>query len=49
STINRLTYLKAVKHDVCLVSIDFPGLTSRTHDIIQLIETNPVIKKQKYP
>lgn len=40
-----LTYLKSVKHDVCLVSIDFAGLTSRTHDIIQLIENNPAIKK----
>lgn len=33
-----LIYLKSIKHNVCLVSIDFAGLT-RTHDIIQLIET----------
>ncbi|KAI8093995.1 hypothetical protein BDF21DRAFT_407690 [Thamnidium elegans] len=40
-----LVYLKSVKHDVCLVSVDFAGLTTRTHDIVQLIETNPAIKK----
>lgn len=40
-----LVYLKSVKHDVCLVSVDFAELTTRTHDIIQLIETNPAIKK----
>lgn len=40
-----LIYLKSVKHNVCLVSIDFAGLISRTHDIVQLIEANPAIKK----
>lgn len=42
---DMLIYLKSIKHNVCLVSIDFAGLTTRTHDIIQLIETNPAIKK----
>lgn len=40
-----LMYLKSVRHDVCLVSLDFAGLTTRTHDIVKLIETNPAIKK----
>ena len=42
-----LIYLKEVKYDVCLVSIDFAGLPTRTHNILQLIETNPTVKKKK--
>ncbi|KAI9267002.1 hypothetical protein BY458DRAFT_437561, partial [Sporodiniella umbellata] len=45
NTQDMLIYLKSIKHNVCLVSIDFAGLTTRTQDIIQLIETNPAIKK----
>jgi hypothetical protein len=40
-----LEYVKSVNHDICLVSTDFSGLTSRTHDIKHLIEDNPAIKK----
>ncbi|KAI9252140.1 hypothetical protein BY458DRAFT_422315, partial [Sporodiniella umbellata] len=42
---DMLVYLKSVKHNVCLVSIDFAGLTTRAHDSVQLIETSPAIKK----
>ncbi|KAG0737159.1 hypothetical protein G6F57_013263 [Rhizopus arrhizus] len=42
---NMLEYLSSVDHDICLTSIDFAGLTSRTNDIIQLVEDNPSIKK----
>lgn len=40
-----LEHLNAVNHNICLVSIDFAGWTSRTNNIIQLIEDNPFIKK----
>ncbi|KAG2228722.1 hypothetical protein INT48_007455, partial [Thamnidium elegans] len=42
---DMLEYLGSVDHDICLISIDFAGLTSRANDIIQLIEDNPSIKK----
>ncbi|KAG1534264.1 hypothetical protein G6F49_013390 [Rhizopus delemar] len=42
---DMLEYLSSVDHDICLTSIDFAGLTSRTNDIIQLVEDNPSIKK----
>ncbi|CAO3693174.1 unnamed protein product [Rhizopus stolonifer] len=45
NTQDMLIYLKSIKHNICSVSIDFAGLTTRTHDIIQLIENNPAIKK----
>jgi hypothetical protein len=40
-----LEYVNSAKHNICLVSIDFAGLTSRSIDIIQLINDNPSIKK----
>ncbi|KAG1040239.1 hypothetical protein G6F43_012332 [Rhizopus delemar] len=42
---DMLEYLSSVDHDICLTSIDFAGLASRTNDIIQLVEDNPSIKK----
>lgn len=45
NTQDLLTYLKSVSHDVCLVAIDFAGLTTRSQDIIKLVETNPSLKK----
>ncbi|KAI9477916.1 MAG: hypothetical protein EXX96DRAFT_229960 [Benjaminiella poitrasii] len=42
---DMLEYFSSVDHDICLTSIDFAGLTSRTNDIIQLVEDNPSIKK----
>ncbi|KAI9476036.1 MAG: hypothetical protein EXX96DRAFT_485709 [Benjaminiella poitrasii] len=40
---NMLEYFGSVNHDICLVTIDFAGLTSRTSDIVQLIEkTHPL-------
>ncbi|EIE75665.1 hypothetical protein RO3G_00369 [Rhizopus delemar RA 99-880] len=30
-TQEMLKYLQSVKHDVCLVSLDFAGLSSRSH------------------
>ncbi|KAI8889661.1 hypothetical protein K501DRAFT_266833 [Backusella circina FSU 941] len=45
NTQDMLTYLKSVSHDVCLVAIDFAGLTTRSEDIIRLVETNPSLKK----
>ncbi|KAI8997796.1 hypothetical protein BDB01DRAFT_699091, partial [Pilobolus umbonatus] len=41
NTQDLLTYLKSVSHDVCLVAIDFAGITIRSEDIIKLVETNP--------
>lgn len=43
--IDMLIYLNPVDHDICLVFIDFAELTSRTSDIIILIEDNLFIKK----
>ncbi|KAI9487111.1 MAG: hypothetical protein EXX96DRAFT_551861 [Benjaminiella poitrasii] len=45
NTQDLLTYLKSVSHDVCLVAIDFAGITTRSEDIIKLVETNPSLKK----
>lgn len=45
NTQDLLTYLKSVNHDVCLVSIDFAGITTRSEDIVKLVETNPFLKK----
>ncbi|KAI7850939.1 hypothetical protein BDC45DRAFT_421434, partial [Circinella umbellata] len=28
-----LKYLQSVKHDVCLVSLDFSGLSTRSHQV----------------
>jgi hypothetical protein len=40
-----LKYLQSVKHDVCLVSLDFAGLSSRSHQVKELLDKNPSIKK----
>lgn len=40
-----LEYLNSGDRKICLVSIDFASLTSRTNDIIKLIDDNPSIKK----
>lgn len=40
-----LKYLHSAKHNVCLVSLDFPGLSSRSHQVKELLEKNPSIKK----
>lgn len=45
NTQNLLTYLKSSDHDICLVSIDFAGLTTRGQDVINLIDANPSSKK----
>lgn len=40
-----LEYLNSADRNICLVFIDFAGLTSRTNDITKLIDDNPSIKK----
>jgi hypothetical protein len=40
-----MKYLHSTKYNVCLVSIDFPGLSSRFHQVKGLLEKNPSIKK----
>ncbi|KAI7851507.1 hypothetical protein BDC45DRAFT_571992 [Circinella umbellata] len=40
-----LEYLQSVDHNVCLVSIDYAGLSSHSHLIKGLLEDYPVIKK----
>lgn len=40
-----MKYLHSTKHNVCQVSIDFPGLSSRSHQVKELLEKNPSIKK----
>jgi hypothetical protein len=40
-----LEYLQSVEHDICLVSIDFVGLTTGAHHIKKLVEDKPTIKK----
>ncbi|KAI9011867.1 hypothetical protein CLU79DRAFT_771648 [Phycomyces nitens] len=44
-TQEMLKYVQSVKHDVCLVSLDFSGLSSRSHHVKDLLEKNPSIKK----
>ncbi|KAG2203019.1 hypothetical protein INT47_013235 [Mucor saturninus] len=44
NTQDLLVYIKSVSH-VCLVVIDFAGLTTRSEDIIKLVKTNPSLKK----
>ncbi|RCH80362.1 hypothetical protein CU098_005056 [Rhizopus stolonifer] len=45
NTQDLLTYLKGIDHDVCLVTIDFAGITTRSQDIVNLVEANPSLKK----
>ncbi|KAI9257698.1 hypothetical protein BY458DRAFT_421394, partial [Sporodiniella umbellata] len=40
-----LEYVNTCDHDICLISIDFAGLTTRSDDLMKLIEGNPAIKK----
>lgn len=40
-----LRYLQSADHDICLVSINYAGLASRSQDIKRLIENNDKIKK----
>ncbi|KAI7895818.1 uncharacterized protein EV154DRAFT_435802 [Mucor mucedo] len=45
NTQDLLTYLKSASHDICLVALDFAGITTRSEDIIKLVETNPSLKR----
>ncbi|KAG1135812.1 hypothetical protein G6F37_012516 [Rhizopus arrhizus] len=40
-----LVYFKSVHHDVCLVTIEFAGIATRSEDIVNLVEANPSLKK----
>ncbi|KAG2211419.1 hypothetical protein INT45_000009 [Circinella minor] len=42
--VTRKTYLLTL-NDICLVIIDFSGITTRSEDIVDLIESNPSLKK----
>ncbi|KAI8968265.1 hypothetical protein BDF20DRAFT_839387 [Mycotypha africana] len=44
-TQDMLHYLQSAKHNICLVSIDYAGLTSRSQELRRLIENNEKIKK----
>ncbi|KAG2216306.1 hypothetical protein INT45_011238 [Circinella minor] len=41
----RLAYNQSVDHDICLGYHDFAGITTRSEDIIDLVEANPSLKK----
>ncbi|KAI7852906.1 hypothetical protein BDC45DRAFT_443270, partial [Circinella umbellata] len=45
NTQDLLNYLKSAHHDICLVIIDFRSLTTRSEDIVDLVEANPSLKK----
>lgn len=45
NTQDLLEYINSCDHDICLISIGFAGLTTRSIDLVNLIENNPVIKK----
>ncbi|CAO3691885.1 unnamed protein product [Rhizopus stolonifer] len=47
-TQEMMKYLHSTKRNVCLVSIDFPGLSSRSHQVKELLEKNPSIKKKRH-
>lgn len=40
-----LEYLQSIDHNICLASIDFAGISSRSHLVKDLLEECPVIKK----
>lgn len=40
-----LHYLQSAYHDICLVSIDYAGLTSRPQDLKRLMENNDKMRK----
>ncbi|KAG2216305.1 hypothetical protein INT45_011237 [Circinella minor] len=45
NTQDLLAYIHSVDHNICLVTIDFGGITRRSEDIIDLVEANPSLKK----
>ncbi|KAI9018736.1 hypothetical protein CLU79DRAFT_705389, partial [Phycomyces nitens] len=45
NTSDMLEYFQSVDHNICLVSIDFAGLSSRPHLVKDLLEEYPAIKK----
>lgn len=45
NTQDFLEYINSCDHDICLISIGFAGLTTRSVDLVNLIENNPAIKK----
>ncbi|KAI8086738.1 uncharacterized protein BX664DRAFT_351129 [Halteromyces radiatus] len=45
STPDMLKYLQSVDHNVCLASIDFAGLSSRSYIIKDFLEEYSAIKK----
>ncbi|KAI7902999.1 uncharacterized protein BX663DRAFT_509158 [Cokeromyces recurvatus] len=45
NTQDLLEYINSCDHDICLISIGFAGLTTRSSDLVNLIEKNPAIKK----
>lgn len=44
NTQDLLEYINSCDHDICLISIGFAGLTTRSIDLVNLIENNPAIK-----
>ncbi|KAI8326788.1 hypothetical protein BD560DRAFT_361671, partial [Blakeslea trispora] len=44
-TQDMLQYLQSADHDICLVSIDYAGLSSRSQELKRLIENNDKLKK----
>ncbi|KAI8359135.1 hypothetical protein BD560DRAFT_334940, partial [Blakeslea trispora] len=42
---DMLQYLQSADHDICLVSIDYAGLSSRSQELKRLIENNDKLKK----
>lgn len=45
NTQDFLEYVKASNYSICLISIDFYGITTIRSDLVQLIENTPAIKK----
>ncbi|KAG1470506.1 hypothetical protein G6F56_002649 [Rhizopus delemar] len=45
NTPDILEYYQSIDHDICLASIDFAGIFSRSHLVKDLLEECPVIKK----
>ncbi|KAG1162802.1 hypothetical protein G6F37_001816 [Rhizopus arrhizus] len=45
NTQDLLEYINSCDHDICLISIGFAGLTTRSIDLVNLIKDNPAIKK----
>lgn len=45
NTQDLLEYINSCGHGICLISIGFSGLTTRSIGLVNLIEDNPAIKK----